>query len=275
MEEQIEPLNRVFLSLGPIDIYWYAVLILSGVGVAYLWTRYESERRGLPKETFADLLVWALPISIISARLYYVIFRWDQFADNPVSVFYLREGGIAIHGALIGAVVTAIVFARVKKLSFWKIADVAAPAILIGQAIGRWGNFVNQEVYGGPVSRDFLEGLLLPDWIINQMYIGGTYYHPTFLYESLWSIVGVILLILLRRVNLRQGELFFSYMIWYSVGRFFIEGIRLDYLLIGESLRTAQLISIILIAVAIILWIYRRLIVNPPRYLDDGGNKSK
>ncbi|MFS0787738.1 prolipoprotein diacylglyceryl transferase [Shouchella sp. 1P09AA] len=271
MNTQIEPMDRVFISLGPIDIYWYAVLILLGVFVGYLWTRYEGDKRGLPKETFADLLVWALPISIICARLYYVIFRWDQFADNPLSVFNIREGGIAIHGALIGAVVTAIVFARVKKLSFWKIADVAAPAILIGQAIGRWGNFVNQEVYGGEVSREFLESLFLPDWMINQMYINGAYYHPTFLYESLWSLLGVIVLILLRKVNLRQGELFFSYVIWYSVGRFFIEGIRLDYLLIGETLRTAQFISIVLIGLAIILWIYRRMVVQPPRYLDTDG----
>ncbi|GAF14008.1 prolipoprotein diacylglyceryl transferase [Bacillus sp. JCM 19046] len=159
-------------------------------------------------------------------------------------------------------------------MSFWKIADVAAPAILIGQAIGRWGNFVNQEVYGGEVSREFLEGLFLPEWIINQMYINGTYYHPTFLYESLWSLVGVVILILLRKVNLRQGELFFSYMIWYSVGRFFIEGIRLDYLLIGETLRTAQFISLVLIALAIILWVYRRIVVKPPRYLDTDGKKQ-
>lgn len=274
MEDQIQPIGREFISLGPITIYWYAVLILIGIGVAYLWVRYESEKRGLPKETFADLLVWALPISIISARVYYVIFRWDQFADSPLSVFNIREGGIAIHGALIGAVLTAIIFARVKGLSFWKIADVAAPAILIGQAIGRWGNFVNQEVYGGEVSREFLEGLFLPEWIINQMYINGTYYHPTFLYESLWSLVGVVILILLRKVNLRQGELFFSYMIWYSVGRFFIEGIRLDYLLIGETLRTAQFISLVLIALAIILWVYRRIVVKPPRYLDTDGKKQ-
>lgn len=112
MEEQIEPIDRVFVQLGPIAIYWYAVLILLGVAVGYLMARRESVKRGLPQETFADLLVWALPISILSARAYYVIFRWEQFADNPISVFYLREGGIAIHGALIGAVLTAIVFAK-------------------------------------------------------------------------------------------------------------------------------------------------------------------
>ncbi|MCZ1181888.1 prolipoprotein diacylglyceryl transferase [Shouchella clausii] len=276
MEEQIEPIDRVFVQLGPIAIYWYAVLILLGVAIGYLMARRESVKRGLPQETFADLLVWALPISILSARAYYVIFRWEQFADNPISVFYLREGGIAIHGALIGAVITAIVFAKKRGLSFWKIADVAAPSILIGQAIGRWGNFVNQEVYGAEVTREFLEGMFLPDWIINQMYINGTYYQPTFLYESLWNVLGVVVLLLLRKANLRQGELFLSYVIWYSVGRFVIEGMRLDYLLIGDSLRTAQLLSIILVVAAIALWVYRRLWVKPPRYLNpDAATKQR
>ncbi|GIN11992.1 prolipoprotein diacylglyceryl transferase [Shouchella clausii] len=276
MEEQIEPIDRVFVQLGPIAIYWYAVLILLGVAVGYFMARRESVKRGLPQETFADLLVWALPISILSARAYYVIFRWEQFADNPISVFYLREGGIAIHGALIGAVLTAIVFAKKRGLSFWKIADVAAPSILIGQAIGRWGNFVNQEVYGAEVTREFLEGMFLPDWIINQMYINGTYYQPTFLYESLWNVLGVIVLLLLRKANLRQGELFLSYVIWYSVGRFVIEGMRLDYLLIGDTLRTAQILSIVLVVASIALWVYRRLWVKPPRYLKpDAVTKQK
>ncbi|SDB88269.1 prolipoprotein diacylglyceryl transferase [Shouchella lonarensis] len=269
IEEQIEPLDRVFIQLGPVAIYWYAVLIMLGVIVGYWMAKRESVKRGLPKDTFADLLVWALPISIISARAYYVIFRWEQFADNPVSVFYLREGGIAIHGAIIGAVLTTMIFAKKRGLPFWKILDVAAPSLLIGQAIGRWGNFMNQEVYGGPVARSFLEGLWLPDWLINQMYIHGTYYHPTFLYESLWNLVGVAFILWLRRVNLRQGELFFTYVIWYSIGRFFIEGIREDYLLIGETLKTAQLMSVVLIICALVLWIYRRVRVVPPRYQEN------
>ncbi|WP_059103347.1 prolipoprotein diacylglyceryl transferase [Shouchella shacheensis] len=279
MEDAITPMDPVFLQLGPLTIHWYAVLILLGVGIGYVMANHEANKRGLPKDLFADLLLWALPISIISARLYYVIFRFEQFADDPIRVFFIWEGGIAIHGALIGAVMTAIVFAKKRGVSFWKIADVAAPSILIGQAIGRWGNFVNQEVYGGSVSREFLEGLFLPEWIINQMFIDGTYYHPTFLYESLWNIVGVAILLLLRRANLRQGELFLSYIIWYSVGRFFIEGVRLDYLLIGDTMiRTAQLLSVVLIVVALILWVYRRLAVKPPRYLEassSGKNSTK
>ncbi len=134
---------------------------------------------------------------------------------------------------------------------------------------------MNQEVYGGPVTREFLEGLFLPDFIINQMYINGTYYHPTFLYESVWNLLGVFLLLYLRRVNLRQGELFLSYVIWYSVGRFFIEGIRLDYLLIGGFLKTAQVISVVLVIGSIVLWIYRRKQPNTPRYLDRAISAKK
>ncbi|MCM3714623.1 prolipoprotein diacylglyceryl transferase [Halalkalibacter oceani] len=268
MEETIEPLSRIFLELGPIRIYWYGVIIGVGVLLGYLLAARESVKRGMPKETFADLLLYAIPISIISARIYYVIFRWEQFADDPIRVFYIWEGGIAIHGALIGGVLTAYFFTKKHNLSFWQLADVAAPSILLGQAIGRWGNFMNQEVYGGPVTREFLEGLLLPEFIINQMYIDGTYYHPTFLYESLWSLAGVVLLLYLRRLNLLQGEIFFTYVIWYSVGRFVIEGIRLDYLLIGGVLRTAQVISVVLIVGAVILWIYRRKQADTPRYHD-------
>jgi phosphatidylglycerol:prolipoprotein diacylglycerol transferase len=169
------------------------------------------------------------------------------------------NGGLAIHGGLIGAFVTGYIFAKVKGISFWKLADIGAPSIILGQAIGRWGNFINQEAHGGEVTRQFLEGLFLPEFIINQMYINGAYYHPTFLYESLWSLVGFAGLMLLRKANLRRGELFLTYIIWYSVGRFFIEGMRTDSLMLTESLRVAQVISLLLIAIAAAVLIIRRV----------------
>ncbi len=259
METEIVPLDRVALQLGPISIYWYGVIIAAGVILALILANREGKRLDLPKDTFTDLLMWAVPFALIGARAYYVIFEWDAYKHNPVKVFAIWEGGIAIHGALIGAVATAVVFARLKGLSFWKLADIAAPSVLLGQAIGRWGNFMNQEAHGGPVTREFLEGLMLPDFIINQMYIDGTYYHPTFLYESLWSLAGVIVLLLLRRVNLRRGEMFLTYVIWYSFGRFFVEGLRTDSLMLGDtSIRMAQVVSIAAIAVAVLLIIIRR-----------------
>lgn len=270
MENDIQQLDRVFLDLGFTQIYWYGVIIGFGAFLALLLAVRESERRNLHKDTFVDLLIWAIPIALISARLYYVIFKWDYFSQHPGEIIAIWQGGIAIHGALIGSVITGIVFAKKRGISFWKLADIAAPSILLGQAIGRWGNFMNQEAYGGEVSRAYLESLFIPDFIIDQMFIGGAYHHPTFLYESVWNIVGVIILLLLRRVNLGRGELFLSYVIWYSVGRFFIEGLRTDSLMLTADLRIAQVISIALILLAIGLWIYRRVKGDSKiRYLDE------
>lgn len=259
MEQAIEPLNPVAFSFGPLTVHWYGLIIGVGIALALVIAMKEAERRGLDKEVFPDLMLWAIPIAIISARIYYVIFQWDYYSQNPGDIIKIWNGGIAIHGALIGSVVTAYIFAKKRKISFWKLADIAAPSIILGQAIGRWGNFMNQEAHGGEVTRQFLEGLFLPEFIINQMYINGTYYHPTFLYESLWNFAGFILLLALRKVNLRRGEIFLSYVIWYSIGRFFIEGMRTDSLMVGDLLRTAQMLSAALVIGAIAILIYRRV----------------
>jgi phosphatidylglycerol:prolipoprotein diacylglycerol transferase len=259
MDSTIQPLDRVFLHLGPITIYWYGVIIGTGVLIGLWLATREGVRRGLPKETFVDLVLFAVPIAILCARTYYVIFEWNYYSKHISEIPKIWEGGLAIHGGLIGAVATGIVFAKKRGLSFWKLADIAAPSIILGQAIGRWGNFMNQEAHGGPVTRQFLENLHLPDFIINQMYINGQYYHPTFLYESLWDFVGFLLLLWLRRVNLRRGELFLSYLIWYSIGRFFIEGMRTDSLMLTSHLRIAQVVSVALIILAVCLWVFRRM----------------
>ncbi|MFS0783625.1 prolipoprotein diacylglyceryl transferase [Bacillus sp. 1P06AnD] len=269
MEKQIQPINPIALDLGPITVHWYGVIIGLGLLLGLWLALRESDRRGLTKETFLDMILFAVPISIICARIYYVTFEWDYYSAHPGDIIKIWNGGIAIHGALIGAVLTAFVFCRIKKISFWKMADIAAPSVLLGQAIGRWGNFINQEAFGGEVSRQFLENLMIPDWIINQMYIDGVYYHPTFLYESLWNFVGVIILLLLRKVNLRRGEIFLTYLIWYSIGRYFIEGMRTDSLMLTSNLRMAQVISIVLIVVSIATLIFRRVKgYSDKRYLD-------
>lgn len=266
-------INPVAFHLGPIPVNWYGIIIGAGIVIAYFLAQKEAVRRGLDQEFFADLLIWAIPISILSARVYYVSMKWDYYGQNPGRIIEIWNGGIAIHGALIGAFITAYIFTRKRKVSFLKLADIAAPSILIGQIIGRWGNFINQEAYGGPVSREFLEGLFLPNWLIEQMYIreDGNYVHPTFLYESLWNIIGFIILMFARKWNWRRGEMFFFYLIWYSFGRFFIEGMRTDSLyLIDGVLRSAQVVSIIGIIAGIIAIVYRRMKVKPVvRYLDD------
>lgn len=267
--QTIQPLNPVAISLGPLTVYWYGLIIITGALLGLWIALRETERHGLKKELFLDLMMWALPMAIISARLYYVIFNWGYYSQHPGQIFAIWEGGLAIHGALIGAFITAYLFTKSRGVSFWRIADIAAPSIILGQAIGRWGNFMNQEAHGGEVTREFLEGLGLPQWIINQMYIQGTYYHPTFLYESIWNLIGFALLMFARRLNLRRGYLFLSYVIWYSVGRFFIEGMRTDSLMIGDMLRTAQFVSIISIVLAVILMFYLQKKVFPTtRYLD-------
>ncbi|WP_026772282.1 prolipoprotein diacylglyceryl transferase [Sediminibacillus terrae] len=254
-------LDRALLELGPLTVYWYGVIIAAGAFLGLWLATREADRLGLNKDLFVDLIVFAIPIAIISARIYYVIFEWDRYDGGTWwDVFAIWEGGIAIHGALIGSVVTAIIFARVRKVSFWQLADIAAPSIILGQAIGRWGNFMNQEAHGGPVSQAAYDNFLqyLPDFINNQMCIGGVMYHPTFLYESVWNLIGLVLLLLLRRFNPRRGEVFLSYVIWYSIGRYFIEGMRTDSLYIVGQLRTAQVISIVLVVLSIALIIYRR-----------------
>lgn len=274
---EVNPLSRVFLDIGPFTIYWYGVIIALGAYLGLWLAMRESKRLGLNKEIFIDLVVFAIPAAIISARIYYVIFEWERYADGSfLDVFAIWEGGIAIHGALIGSVITAIIFARVRKMSFWQLADIAAPSIILGQAIGRWGNFMNQEAHGFPVSESFYNNYMqyLPNFINQQMCIDGIIYHPTFLYESVWNILGFAFLLVLRRFNPRRGEMFLSYVIWYSFGRYFIEAMRTDSLYIIGSLRTAQVISIVLIIVAVGLIIYRRY-TNKADHKYDGSKVKK
>ncbi|WP_371018885.1 prolipoprotein diacylglyceryl transferase [Pseudalkalibacillus sp. JSM 102089] len=257
-----ESLDRVFIYLGPLPIYWYGVIIATGAFLGLFLAMKESERLGIKKDYIVDIVLYAVPISLITARFYYVLFEWEQYVNGPLwRVFAIWEGGIAIHGALIGAFLTAYLYSRQKKLSFGLMADIAAPSIILGQAIGRWGNFMNQEAHGGPVSNEFYQNYMrfLPDFINQQMFIDGTLYHPTFLYESLWNILGFLFLLLLRSKGMpRRGEVFMSYVIWYSFGRFFIEGLRTDSLYLFGEIRTAQFLSILLILIAVIGITYRR-----------------
>lgn len=269
---QGEALDRVFFSLGPITIYWYGVIIATGIFIGLYLATKEAERVGMKKDIPMDLLIWAAPIAILFARIYYVTFEWERYRGEPLwKLIAVWEGGIAIHGALIGAILTAIVFSRVRNISFWKLADIAAPSIILGQAIGRWGNFMNQEAHGGPVSEAFYENFMqyLPDFIVKQMCIDGVLYHPTFLYESVWNILVFVGLIVLRKYNPLRGEVFLSYLMLYSVGRFFIEGMRTDSLMLFGIVRQAQLLSVVLIIVALFLIIYRRKVMHvKKRYLD-------
>ncbi|GIP40283.1 prolipoprotein diacylglyceryl transferase [Paenibacillus sp. J31TS4] len=280
--------NPIAFSIGPIDVRWYGIILGLGALLGLLLAIREGKRFGMVPDFFLDLLLIGVPSAIIGARIYYVAFKWDDYKDNLLEVFAIWHGGIAIYGALIGAIIAAYFYCRRKGYTFLRIADICAPGLITGQLIGRWGNFVNQEAHGGPVEESFLRNTLhLPDFIVTRMNIDGVFYHPTFLYESLWNVVGLLLLLWLRRRPfLRSGELFASYFIWYSIGRFFIEGLRTDslafngpawlaalmdglwspMLLVFEpgsmaygNVRISQLLGVLIILAAIGWIVYRRV----------------
>lgn len=267
-------LDPIAISFGEnFEIAWYGVIIGLGIAIAMYLASKEGERKGMHPDFILDMAFWAVPIAIIGARLYYVAFELPYYLQHPEQIIQIWNGGIAIYGALIAGALTVYFYTKKKNVSFMLTLDVLAPAVLIAQSIGRWGNFINQEAHGEEVSRGFLEKLFLPEFIINQMNIGGTYYHPTFLYESLWSLLGFVLILYLRRQPriLREGEVFFTYIMWYSLGRFFIEGMRTDSLYLG-GIRVSQLLSIILLFGMAAIWAYRRYNHYPkdPYYTEIG-----
>jgi len=280
-------LDPIAFTLGPLTVHWYGIILGTAALVGLALAVQEGKRFGIVPDFFMDLLLIGVPSAVIGARIYYVAFRWQDYQHDPLSVFRIWEGGIAIYGALIGALVSGYIYIRKKGYNFWRIADICAPSLLVGQAIGRWGNFMNQEAYGSPVTEAFLrETLRLPNFIVEQMYIDEVFRHPAFLYESLWNLAGLLVLITLRRMPfLRSGELLLSYFIWYSAGRFFIEGLRTDSLAFtgpiwldrllealwspmlllappGKmdygNIRVSQMLAVLLILAAIALIVYRR-----------------
>ncbi|HET7616534.1 MAG TPA: prolipoprotein diacylglyceryl transferase, partial [Bacillales bacterium] len=181
MEPPVQPpIDRVAIHIGSLHIYWYGIIIAFGAFLGLLLAVRESRRLGYPKDTIVDFILFAVPVAIIFARAYYVLFKWGYYSEHPGEIIAIWHGGIAIHGALIGGGLTAIIFTKIRGYSFWRFVDILAPSVILGQAVGRWGNFVNQEAHGHTVSRTFLENLHLPNWIIDQMYINGAYYAPTF-----------------------------------------------------------------------------------------------
>lgn len=241
-------MNPVAFSLFGFDIRWYGILISSGMIIGIIITSFTCKIKEISYDNMMDIVLIALPSAIIGARLYYVLFELGYYLKNPAEIINIRQGGLAIHGGVIFAVIAGYIYARRKKIIFLKYADAAAPAIIIAQALGRWGNFFNQEAHGGEVTFDFIKHF--PTFIQKGMFIDGTYYQPTFLYESLWNIlVFIILIYLIRRVKI-DGSIFFTYVGLYSIGRFFIEGLRTDSLMLGP-IRVAQLVSLS----GVILWI--------------------
>lgn len=263
-------IDPVAFNLGPLSVRWYGIIITVGILLGYFVAQRALVKAGLHKDTLVDIIFYSALFGFIAARIYFVIFQWPYYAENPSEIIKIWHGGIAIHGGLIGGFIAGVIVCKVKNLNPFQIGDIVAPSIILAQGIGRWGNFMNHEAHGGPVSRAFLEQLHLPNFIIENMYINGQYYHPTFLYESIWDVAGFIILVNIRK-HLKLGETFFLYLTWYSIGRFFIEGLRTDSLMLTSNIRVAQLVSILLILISISLIVYRRIKYNPPLYSKVGA----
>lgn len=263
-------IDPVAFNLGPLSVRWYGIIIAVGILLGYFVAQRALVKAGLHKDTLVDIIFYSALFGFIAARIYFVIFQWPYYAENPGEIIKIWHGGIAIHGGLIGGFIAGVIVCKVKNLNPFQIGDIVAPSIILAQGIGRWGNFMNHEAHGGPVSCAFLEQLHLPNFIIENMYINGQYYHPTFLYESIWDVAGFIILVNIRK-HLKLGETFFLYLTWYSIGRFFIEGLRTDSLMLTSNIRVAQLVSILLILISISLIVYRRIKYNPPLYSKVGA----
>ena len=252
-------MNRAILSIGNFHIYWYSVLIATGIIIGLYLLMKEASKQNISKDTIIDIAFYTIIWGIIGARIYYVIFNIKPYLSNPISILYVWEGGLAIYGAIIAGFITLIYQTKKKNIALGKLTDMIVPSLILAQAIGRWGNFFNQEAHGGIVTLEFLKKIHIPNFIIKGMYINGNYYHPTFFYESLWCLLGFILLVIIRRLlkNSKDGTLTFIYLIWYGIGRFFIEGLRTDSLYLG-IFRISQIVSIVIIIIGIIGLIYNK-----------------
>lgn len=264
---EIDHLSRTAFTVFGQDIYWYGIFIGLGAILGVLLALHEAKRTGQNPDTYLDFIIYAMIIAIIGARLYYVIFSWDFYSQHPEKIFAIREGGLAIYGGIIGGVLTAIVYSRVKKKNFWVMADTMAPSLILGQMLGRWGNFFNKEAFGGFTDNLFAMRYQLsqvrasdvtPDILQNLVTVNGVDYiqvHPTFLYESMWSLCVFIILLILQRKKKFNGQVCATYFFGYALGRVWIEGLRTDQLCIG-NVPVSQALSAVLIIASVVLYVY-------------------
>lgn len=268
---EINKLNEIAFSIFGLDVYWYGVIIGSAVIISLFVAMKEAKRTGQSAEKYLDFTLIAFIFCIIGARLYYVIFDWENYSQNLMNIFNLRNGGLAIYGGVLAGIATAIVYTKRTKMNFWLFADTAAPSLLLGQLIGRWGNFFNREAFGGYTDSLFamryLKEQVNPNDISssimeNIIRVNGVEYiqvHPTFLYESLWNLGVFIILFIMQRKKKYDGEVFVLYLFGYGLGRIWIEGLRTDQLMLGNTgLAVSQILSGILILVSIGLMIYKK-----------------
>ncbi len=251
-------MDRIALDLGFIQIYWYSLFIFFGILVATFVILKECKHQNINEDFIVNLIFYTVIFGLIGARLYYVCFNLDYYLKYPLEILEIWNGGLAIHGGIIAGLLCIFIYCKKYNAKLLKLLDIVVVGLIIGQAIGRWGNFFNQEAYGAITTLENLQKLGIPDFIIDGMYIGGAYRQPAFLYESIWCLAGFIALLIVRHYRyLKTGQLTGVYLIWYSVGRFFIEGMRTDSLMLG-SLKMAQVISIVGIIIGVMMLILCR-----------------
>lgn len=264
-------MNPILIQIGNFRIYWYSVMILLGVLFGCYIVIKESKKFNISKEKISDMLFYTVIFGIIGARLYYVIFNLDYYINNPIDIIKVWEGGLAIHGGIIVGVIYLIYYTKKNNLDTLLITDICAPGLLIGQTIGRWGNFFNSEAHGPIATLEHLKNLHIPSFIIKGMNIDGTYYIPTFFYESLWCVIGLIIIILCRRIKkIRISQITGFYLIWYGIGRYIIESLRTDSLMLN-TIKQAQIISILMVLIGILIIILskKKEIYNKTNYYNN------
>ena len=252
-------MDRVMFSVGPISVYWYSFFIIMAVIIGYNMVINYSKKINYRTSAVIDMVLGLVASAIIGARVYYVIFNFDAYRDDLFEILMIWNGGLAIYGAIIGGVLYSLYYCKKKELNFIKLLDIFSLPLLLGQAIGRWGNFFNGEAYGGETTYEVLKSMFIPEFIIEGMFIDGSYRLPTFLYESLWCLLGVIILFFIRRRDMQiNGRQISFYLIWYGIGRFFIEGLRSDSLYLGDF-RISQIVSLGLILIGVLIRIFIKI----------------
>ena len=272
----------ILVKLGPLTIRWYGLLIATAVLLGVSLSQYLAKRRHVDPDLVGDLAIWLVVGAIPAARIYYVLFQWPEYAQHPESIVAIWQGGIAIHGAILGGIVAALIFTRLKRVSFWQMTDIVAPSLILGQAIGRWGNFFNSEAFGRPTNLPWK--LFIPPERRPPEYLSNEYFHPTFFYESVWDLMvfGLLLTLFFRglkgRPRLKIGTISMVYMVAYSLGRLWIEGLRTDSLMLGP-LRIAQVVSLVSVAIGLFglsyLYLFHRSLPDVVPVQKEGAELSQ
>lgn len=265
-------MSPFIFTIGNFGVRWYSVLIIVGILLVLFLTKIEAKKFEIRNDFVVNLIFWACIIGFIGARLYFVLFHLEYYSSHLNEIYRVWDGGLAIHGGIIFGTITAILYCKKYNVNSLLMLDIVAPYMLIAQSIGRWGNFFNSEAYGVQTTLIHLKNLHIPAFIIEGMLIDGTYYTPTFLYESLWCLLGAIIILCIRKIKyIKIGQQAGTYLIWYSIGRFFIEKLRLDSLMF-MNLKIAQIMSIALVIVGIIIIVMQS---KKPKLQDLYNSKEK